>query len=70
MRCHFNVIGTCMCACMCVCASVCVYVLVHVCVCMYVCIIYGCHSSDDQSSCYSEVSQSISRFAHRFVIDT
>ena len=30
MRCHFNVIGTC----------VCVYVLVHVCVCMYVC---TCH---------------------------
>ena len=42
MRCHFNTIVTCVHACVCI----------HVCPCACVCVIYGCHPSDDQSSCY------------------
>ena len=71
MRCHFNVIGTCVCACVCVCK--CVYACMSLCMCACACMcvhdIYGCHSSDDQSSCYcSQRSVNLSQgFAHRFV---
>ena len=70
MRCHFNVIGTCVCTCMCVCASVCVRVCPCACVRAHVCVYM---SSMDVIHLIIKVAatvvrgQSISSFAHGFV---
>ena len=48
--------GVCACtwvrACVCACVHVCVYASVGACMCVSVIYMYGCHSSNDQSTCY------------------